>query len=261
MSHYWCDLLFNRGTFLLPAIALVFAGEGQATAIFWSSAATISGDADVNTSGSLFGALVLGGTGTTTVNGVTFTGFNPASSGSSSGNFTITNSSAGAFSTFSSSTASAPFSTLSTSYKALLSHITYVDNPQTTTLTVSGLSVGGDYAIEFWWDISSFSANEVETANGGGGIVTVSSNQTSTAGGLGQFAIGTFTADSTSEAVTFSDSASGAPNGMNAFELRQTGAAAPEPSSLFLFLSAGLAMVGRSSLRGKPAPKTDRHEV
>src|SRR4051812_3181479 len=103
-------MVLNRCAFLLPAIALVFAGEGQAATISWSSATTISGDADVNTSGSLVGALVLGGTATTTVNGVTFTGFRPAASGATFGNFTFTNSASGSFPSGHVSSASAPFS-------------------------------------------------------------------------------------------------------------------------------------------------------
>jgi hypothetical protein len=259
MLKHWSQSVLIRWAILLPGFLLMFTAEGQAGAITWSAATTISGDADVTTSGSLVGALVLGGTGTTTVGGVTFTGFSPATSGSASGNFTFTNSGAAAFQTFNVASASAPYSTLSTSYQNLLSDITFLDNPTTTTLTMNGLSVGASYTFEFWWEISNFTQNFPETANGMGGTVTVSSNTTGAIGGVGQFAIGTFTADTTSEAITFSGAAPGQPDGMNAFELRQTAAAVPEPSTLILTFAAGLALVGKSRLKGKPASTTDGH--
>ena len=75
--------------------------------------------------------------------------------------------------------------------------------------------------------------------------MTLRGNVESVSGGLGQFAIGTFTADATSEAITF-----GAPDGsngyalLNAFQLRQI--TVPEPSSALL---CGLGIAGVMGFR------------
>jgi hypothetical protein len=73
-----------------------------------------------------------------------------------------------------------------------------------------------------------------------GDAVTLSSNTTFAQGGLGQYALGTFTADSTgSETITFSGP--GTTNViLDAFELRQT--ATPEPGSVAL-LCGGLGLL------------------
>ncbi len=76
----------------LPALALLLTGGGRVAAapITWGGATNISGDTDVDTPGTLVGALNLGeqGTPNTTVNGVTFVGFSPQGGGTS-GPFTF----------------------------------------------------------------------------------------------------------------------------------------------------------------------------
>ena len=68
----------KAGFAILAAVTLLLweVGRADAAAILWGSPNTISGNTDVDTTGTLVGAFNMGGTGvpTTTVNGVTFTG-------------------------------------------------------------------------------------------------------------------------------------------------------------------------------------------
>jgi hypothetical protein len=93
------------------------------------------------------------------------------------------------------------------------------------TLTMSGLSPGSSYEFEWWLNTTATSVVDVTPT--AGSSVTLNSNTTAAVGGVGQFAIGTFTADATGqEAVTFSG-----PGDTNvildAFELRQLAVPGP----------------------------------
>ena len=71
-------------------------------------------------------------------------------------------------------------------------------------------------------------------------VITLSSNSTGAFGGLGQFATGTFTADATTELVTFTGEGT-----INGAQLRDITPAtpAPEPAGLALF-GVGLGALG-----------------
>src|SRR5207248_1737751 len=190
---------------------------------------------DVSTAGMLVGAFNLGGPGVanTTVNGVTFTGL--AFSGPSpvtSGNFTFSGS-GGIFGSTGNSTPMAPFSTLSAPYQALLSSAVTVVSPPPLFLTISGLTVGSQYQFE-WWSNNSISVTDLLTTLQAGNAITLQLNTSSTIGGLGQFALGTFTADATSQSMFFFGSSEPALVSIDAVQLRNLtpgAATVPEPSA------------------------------
>ena len=62
------------------------------------------------------------------------------------------------------------------------------------TLTMSGLTAGHQYQFE-WWNNTSTGTLLTDTTAVAGNSVTLLSNTTFSVGGLGQFAVGTFTAD------------------------------------------------------------------
>jgi hypothetical protein len=110
---------------------------------------------------------------------------------------------------------------------------------------MAGLTVGRDYLIQWWSNDSSSSGNFDQTQDtrpGGGSTVTLDSNIAGTVGGLGQYAIGTFTATDTILAVLNLDGIAGWPL-INAFQIRDvTSSAVPEPGQVAasLLLLAGI---------------------
>ena len=211
-----------------------------APSITWTAPQNISGDSDVSTAGTLVDAWSIGatGVGNTIVNGVPFTGTAANGSSVSDGTYTLAVSS-GSFLAFNNvGSGAAPFTNLSGAYQALLSNRAVVANPTTMTLTMSGLTAGHQYEFEWWTDKSDSSSAYTTTASDGNSV-TLSNNTTGVAGGVGQFAIGTFTAVSGTEAVIFSPSMGVLLNG---FQLRDV-----SPNQTFTVTSA--ADSGSGTLR------------
>ena len=218
---------------------LGLAGTAPAAVMTWGAATGISGDADVSTNGALVGAFNFAG-GATTVNGVLFQAFAVGSNSNTVGNHTLSASSTIGPSNVSS--LSAPFSTLTAQYRALLGSAAS-DADETVTLTMSGLTPGQKYEFQVWVnDSRSFGGFNVDVT--AGNTVTLDPNPPGPPdeGGVGQFVIGSFVANGASQAVGFFGGEVGIFNG---FQLRAVPSAVPEPSMLGL-LGIGLAGVGFS---------------
>jgi hypothetical protein len=239
------------GALILPTVALLpLMATSEAALVTWSAPTNISGAADVSTTGTVVGAFNLGDTGvpSATVNGVLFQSFAVPSfsAGATVGNFALTTGTVILSSnSFFGDPGNAPFNTLPPGYQTLLSSgVATIDN---MTLTMSGLSIGTQYQFQWWTNASTAVDNVPDTSAVAGNTVTLNSNVTATPGGLGQYALGTFTADATSQAVRFDrlDPGEGGIGLVNAFQLRQVPPAVPEPGTAL----AGVALLGLCGMR------------
>ena len=242
------QLLFVSAALFFAALASSgFAVVPNAT-ISWGAPTTISGDSDVSTDGTLVGAFNMNGP-TATVNGVTFASFmfTTNTPSASDGNFTFTESSHVLAATGLGS-GSPPFSNLSSSYQTLLSTALTTDDNNTLTLNISGLTIGQQYEFEFFLNGSNTAGTDnFRTIASAGNSVSLDDNTTNAVGGVGQFVIGTFTAASSNELITFNGTDSTQAPTINAFELR----AVPEPATMSIFIF-GSALLGISrALRRK----------
>jgi hypothetical protein len=227
--------------------------------IVWGSPQTVSGDSDVSTNGSLVYALTFGGTAapsSATVNGVTFSPFTIPGGFPTTvtvGNVTLSESPGLLFGSNSFGTASTPFSGLSTDYKTILGSGAYADNPVSITVSLNGLTNGQDYEVQWWTNNSAnitpqFGGGFTNTTATAINSVTLDANTTNAVGGLGQYAIGTFTASGTTQAFLLSETSGGFNPLINALQVR----AVPEPTtSVFVLLgaTAGLVAWRRHSAR------------
>jgi hypothetical protein len=245
------------GAILLLLLAPI-APLAQAATITWGAPTNITGNADVSTNGSLVGAFNVGDTGVaaTTINGVNFQSFAVPSfsMGATVGNFAI--SCAGTmFSQFSFGSGNPPFSALSSEYQTLLAAATSVGSINAFTLTTSGLMVGAQY--EFQWWVNDSNGGHADHSATAGNTVTLTDNATDLPGGLGQFALGTFTADAATQTILFHDA--NYFGQLNAFQLRQVGAVngVPETGSTFALLALALGglVLARWCSVGCPQPK------
>lgn len=226
---------------ITPILAAAFAAFTTLTAhaalITWGAPQNISGDSDVSMAGTFVGALNIGiaGVSPTTVNGVTFNPliFNGSSVTSGIFNFSTAGSLAG---TNAAGSFNPPFSLLSSPYRTLLSSLGGTAGVP-FTLTISGLAVGASYQFE-WWSNGSTIAGFATTATAGDSV-TLNSNPSNANGGVGQFALGTFTTDAATQQIVFSSPTIF--NGVNGLQLRQLApASVPEPATAL----AGMALVG-----------------
>jgi autotransporter-associated beta strand protein len=187
----------------------------QAAPIIWRAPTTISADSDIQTMGGLVYAYNASNTNQT-VNGVTFTGVSSQTAwgtglsltlAASPGN-NVTAFDDGGWGNFGGGAA----------YKAMLAGASY-NGGAAATLTLNTLTSGHRYLSQFWVnDTRATGSGRIETATStGGNTITLDFNDTNAAGGLGQFAIGVFPANSTTQAFTLDGNAS---SQINAIQLR-----------------------------------------
>lgn len=233
---------------ILIATAALLSPVAQSATVTWSAPQQITGDSDVSTTGTLIGAFNAGAPGvtSTTVNGVDFQSFATTGGNGSSGNF-MTVGSGFVGQTNTATSANTPYSALSAAYRSLLaSYATPFGG--TIAMTISGLIIGAQYQFQFWSNESSGSFGYQITASAGNSV-TLRGNTGSAPGGLGQWVIGSFTADAVTQMITFAGDGDGGE--LNGFQLRNVTPrlpSVPDSGSTLAFLSlamSGLSYAGR----------------
>ena len=218
---------------LLTVVAVsAFALQAGAAVITWGSAINISADTDVANQGSLVVAENQDSRSVTplTINGVTF-GYH-----GESGN--ITYSSARQWGSLGHN------GTVGTDYGELLNGVSWdEDNGGTYTVTFDNLTVGQDYIVQIWVANPGHDTQTVSWDDGNGNSVGLVADTTSGGGGVGQYAVGAFTAGATSESIL------GTTNTGNPFFNAVQVRAVPEAASVgMLGLGAGLLLAARRYL-------------
>jgi len=253
------------------ALSILAAGVGavaSAEPIAWGSAQNISGSNDVSTSGSLVYAYQFGNnlTGTTTVNGVAFQPFNVAteSTTATTGNVTLAATASGSvmYSYDVLTSGSAPFANLPVDYQSLLSSgvistIYDVGDGAPLDIQLGGLTPGTSYLVQ-WWSCATDVLAMYQTVALGSPNVTLDSNTIDTAGGLGQYVIGTFTAAGTSQTITLQgltmNSAPYDSPTINALQVRQASSSVPEidpagMGSVLALVTSALGLLERRRMK------------
>jgi hypothetical protein len=211
---------------LAATIALTISAQA---AIDWGTATTISGDTDVLNTGTSLYAYAFGDTTGATVNGVTFTGVENLTN--TGGDFTT----AGVSSHNDFTGAAAPYTALTADYQELLKGAVYDTWSPSVTFSLNNLVDKQEYAVQLW-------ASDSRAVGLGSGVldssVTLSYQTENSAGALGQYSIGTFTASGTTQ--TFAYALGAGSIQINAMQVQ----AIPEPGTYALLAGlTGLAFV------------------
>ena len=230
---------------LYAIIPFLTAGSLSAATINWGLATNIVDDSDVSTNGTLVRAYNFGGSNVT-VNTVAFTG---TTLEAVSGIHTITDShtispvpnSNNVLYVTSGRGPGASFAG-SANYTSLLSSTAYAAGANNNgggnnkyTFQLTNLTIGSTYQLQVWFNDSRDSGSTNRRGIVDGIIVDyntgTSSSGISTAGAAGQYLIGEFTADATTQSFNFVGSGGESVGGqLNGYQLRSI----PEPSLTLL---------------------------
>lgn len=200
----------------LIGIILSLTAPVHAAPITFATAENMTADNNVSTTGSLVYAYNWTAAART-VNGVTFAVGSSPNSGTNltlAGLPTVNNT---AF-----TIGSGDFNNLSAAYKALVVGSAYGSTATTATVTMNNLVVGSKYVVQAW--VSDPRGGSIATriqtiASAGGNSQSFDFNSTNAGGGVGQFVIGTFTADATTQSFTLASTGTNLPQ-LNALQLR-----------------------------------------
>ncbi|HLX61616.1 MAG TPA: MBG domain-containing protein, partial [Planctomycetota bacterium] len=190
---------------------VTLAASVQAATLTWGTPANITADTDVSTTGTAVYAYAWSGV-TQAVNGVSFTGTTNTNAGGT--DVSLNNFGYNVPTSFSST--SDPFNSLSTAYKNVIMGGDFNIFGDQATVTLQGLIVGRSYQVQVW-------VSDPRPVNGrtgtitGGNTVTMLYSVNNTAGSPGQYTIGTFTADGTSQSFAMASNGS---TQINALQLR-----------------------------------------
>lgn len=201
---------------LLAAVSLAVTSSAMAaTVVTWNPPVNMSGDADVKNVGQFLYAYNFGSPNDTTVNGITFTSFNIAGGLGASvtkGNVTLApEDNTHLVTNYNNPTpVGSPFTSLSPEYQALLGAFSYTlqNNGGDLKITLGGLTVGETYQVQFWLtDVrngngGTFNNTKLQILSGSSLSDSISLKVNNDANNLGQYIIGTFIADSTSQLFT-----------------------------------------------------------
>ena len=210
--------------FMIFTVAVV--DRCRAAVVTFARSKAITGDSDVNSSGSLIAAFNFGGSNvpSTTINGVTFSPFALAGNPTTVGDYQISETAvvAGLHAANDFGSDSPPFSSLSTSYQSLLSTAVYGGSPETLELELNDLTIGQSYLLQLWSNLSNnvsvFPAGTQTASGGGGDLVVMSQNLALADGGTGHYTLGRFVADSVTQLIRI-NGGSALPI-LNGFQLR-----------------------------------------
>lgn len=220
----------------IATMALVItAPPVKAATISWGTPQQITANTDVSTIGTLFQAANFNGSNTT-VNGVTFSGFAVTAGGTSatSGNIGVTGTD---FVQSTLNTFSTPFSALSLAYRNLLTPALTQGASSALNFTLSNLTIGDTYQIQYW-------VNDPRTNSAGrtvnvGSVVLDPNTSGDLSGGLGQYVLGQFVADATTQNFSASPATSSVTYA-NAMQVRVV----PEPSVLAMLIGVAIPYAG-----------------
>lgn len=183
---------------ILLACAAIVSSNAHAAVIQWGGGPRdILSDTDVSTNGILVRALSKSGTAAPTVNGVAFGPF--------PGPDTLSGQNASNYATGALPTGGG----IGPAYATVLSQNDYRTSSgngsgTTLTLTLNNLLPGHHYEIQFWFHDANASGLGTLRIKSPGSLdpwVQLDANRTNAAGGRGQHAIGTFTADATTQTI------------------------------------------------------------
>ncbi|WP_264485461.1 beta strand repeat-containing protein [Luteolibacter arcticus] len=209
-----------RTSLLISASMLALATPSTAAQMTWGAPATIAGESDVSTTGTLVSAYSFFN-GASTVNGVAFAN----GSGTNLGTYFQISAAGATYNGFGAGAAGTAYANLTAGYKTLLANGRY--NVKNSTVSLKSLTPGHQYAVQVW-------SNDSRAATGSppsGAYVTLNAansvnlpiNGTGLAGGVGTHSIGLFVADNATQ--TFTAGSSWGDCYLNAIQLRDLGLA------------------------------------
>jgi len=203
--------------------------------ITWGAATTASADTDVDTTGTFLAAYDFDGTAGNglVINGVTFTG-TTTTSGALGTYVSVSGMNGGNYNGYAGS--AAPFTGLNANYRKILTAADYASSGS-ATVTLTSLTPGHMYEVQMWVNDSRSCCDTrmVNVTGGGGNTVLLAFNAIDAANGVGQFSIGTFTANGTTESFTLTGAPSANVGQINALQLRDLGAVGPSVNASFQY--------------------------